>query len=285
MPAWAPPDRTVTAATWPGRLVLDGSTRLLDGGQVIVGGSPLRILRLTASGAAELRRLVDGTDPDGPVTASGSKLASLLVDRGIAHPAPRVGPYTEADVTVVVPVYRAARPLARTLAAIWATAPSINGVIVVDDASPDADTVRRVVAGWARTRLVRHDTNRGPGAARNTGLAEVHGPLVAFIDAGCEPTPGWLGPLLAHFADDRVAVVAPRITSTPRGLAVGDRPGPRSHREPDPRGAVLRYQDVRSSLDLGPESAGVRARTRVSYVPAACLVARRRAALSRRVRR
>ena len=60
-------------------------------------------------------------------------------------------------------------------------------------------------------RVVRRSTQGGPGAARDTGLAEVTTPLVAFVDADCLPVPGWLDRLLPHLDDPDVAVVAPRI--------------------------------------------------------------------------
>lgn len=88
-------------------------------------------------------------------------------------------------VSVIVPTYadRASR-LQSALASI--SAQECLGeqfdveVIVVDDASwgPTEEVVRR----FPETRYVRHDTNRGPPAARNTGLREATGKYVAFLD-------------------------------------------------------------------------------------------------------
>lgn len=269
MPAWALPDRAVTADYWPGRLLLDDSTRVLDNGRVVIGGSPLKILKLSSRGAALLRSLT--TDEARPSRGSAnrcdvtaSSLAARLVDGGLAHPHPTEGPFSATDVTVVVPVFRSASALAHTLAALWANTPDLAAVVVVDDASPDSDTPRRVAAGWDRTHVVRHGVNRGPAAARNTGLADVSTDLVAFVDAGCEPQPGWLEPLLRHFADPQLAVAAPRIVSArpPCGLS------PR-------RGTVAsRYQQTRSSLDLGARTAPVQPGTRVAYIPAAAMLCR-----------
>jgi mycofactocin system glycosyltransferase len=103
---------------------------------------------------------------------------------------------------------------------------------------------------------LRLDRNRGPGAARNAGLTQVATPLVAFVDTDVELSDGWLEPLLRHFADPRVALVAPRVATT--GV-------------PSP---VAWYERGNSPLDLGPDPARIRAGTRVSYVPAAALVCR-----------
>ncbi|MYR59508.1 glycosyltransferase, partial [Streptomyces sp. SID625] len=103
---------------------------------------------------------------------------------------------------------------------------------------------------------VRHPVSRGPAAARNSGWRLAGTELVAFLDADVVPEPGWLEALLPHFADPRVAAVAPRVRS---------RPG----------GSVLeRYERERSPLDLGPLPAVVRPGSRVSYVPTAALVVR-----------
>jgi mycofactocin system glycosyltransferase len=223
------------------RYALDDSARRVDDGTVLIGGSPLSIFRLSDTGARVLERLIVGQ----PTPQGAEKLTERLLDAGAIHPRPDRGPFTVDDVTVVIPVRDG------DVGAVIAALSAVGGVIVVDDAS---DTP---VSAPAAT-VIRRAVNGGPASARNTGLAAVSTPLVAFVDADCRPEPGWLEPLLAHFADDHVAAVAPRITS------------PAS-----PTASVLaRYEAVRSPLDLGPTEGRVRARTRVSYVPGAALVAR-----------
>jgi mycofactocin system glycosyltransferase len=222
------------------RFALDETARRVDDGTVLIAGSPLAVFRLSDTGARVLEGIIVGE----PTPPGAERLTDRLLDAGAIHPRPDRGPYTTDDVTVVVPVRDA--DLGEVLGAIGPA----HAVIVVDDASvapisaPGAAVVRRVVNG-------------GPAAARNTGLAAVTTPLVAFLDADCRPRPGWLKAMLDHFADDRVAAVAPRVASDTS------------------RGSLLaRYEAVRSPLDLGPTEARVRARTRVSYVPGAALVAR-----------
>jgi mycofactocin system glycosyltransferase len=107
--------------------------------------------------------------------------------------------------------------------------------------------------------IVRFDRNRGPAAARNAGLARVRTPYVAFVDSDVEPVPGWLGTLRRHLEDPAVALAAPRVLG--REAVAGD-------------SWLERYEQARSSLDLGPEPAVVRVHGPVSYVPGACLVGR-----------
>lgn len=46
--------------------------------------------------------------------------------------------------------------------------------------------------GDGRVRLVDSGGPRPPGAMRNLGVAVATGDLLAFVDADCEPEPGWL---------------------------------------------------------------------------------------------
>jgi mycofactocin system glycosyltransferase len=227
------------------RYVLDAGARRLDHGLALLAGSPLRLLRLRRAGAAVLDAIERG-DPVDPAGATG-RLLERLVDAGAIHPVPGPGRWGAADVTVVIPSF------GDDAGALAASCAGVAEVIVVDDGSkPPLEAV-------VGTRSIRLDVNAGPGAARNAGLACVRTALVAFLDTDTVPAAGWLDPLLAHLDDPHVALAAPRVVPPPAS------PG---------SGALAAYEATRSPLDLGPEPARIRARTRVSYVPAAALLAR-----------
>lgn len=226
---------------------LDPRVRRRDRGTVLLGGSPLRLLRLSPRAVPLLAgdRLVVR---DAPTAA----LAARLLDAGLAHPdlAPATG---AAGVTVVVPVKDRPAELARLLAALRADPLTADlPLVVVDDGS--AAPVRADGAV-----VLRHPTARGPAAARNAGLRAAGTPVVAFLDSDCVPRPGWLGALLAHLDDPRLALVAPRITALPGA------------------GPLHAYERVASALDMGPRPAPVQPLTAVSYVPSAALLCRRAA--------
>jgi glycosyltransferase involved in cell wall biosynthesis len=86
-------------------------------------------------------------------------------------------------VSVVIPTYNYARFIEATIESVIGQTCSDLEIIVVDDASSD-DTAG-VVAAIAddRIRYLRHDVNKGPSAARNTGLAEASGTFVTCIDS------------------------------------------------------------------------------------------------------
>lgn len=108
-------------------------------------------------------------------------------------------------VAVVVPAFREARLIRRTLGTI---PEFVDTIIVVDDASDDGTGDVAASAGDARVRVVRHAINRGVGAAIVTGYDEAFrlGVDVAVVmagDAQMDPAdlPALLAPLVRGEAD------------------------------------------------------------------------------------
>lgn len=239
---------------WPGvTLTWDGHSRILDGGSLLAGGSPWRVFRVGRSVAAlALRLRAAGVNGLAPADGREMAAAEALVERGLAHP--RVDPEPSiGGCAVVVPAHDRASMLDRCLSSLG---PGPE-VVVVDDGSVDAEGVARAARAHG-ARLFRHRVNRGPAAARNTGLAAIREEFVAFIDSDCIAPPGWLESLLPHFKDPRVALVAPRVRPSDPGSSWPDR-----------------FDAVRSALDMGPDPALVRPGGRLGYVPSAAMVLRR----------
>jgi mycofactocin glycosyltransferase len=120
------------------RLRPDPGLLSLADGTVLVGGAPLRLLRLSPRGAALARGWWDGVPVSGRPAAR--KLARRLLDAGLAHPDPAGGPEPD-EVTAVIPVRDRPAELARCLA-------GLDGmrVIVVDDGSADRAAVAAAAA-------------------------------------------------------------------------------------------------------------------------------------------
>ncbi|NBE50024.1 mycofactocin system glycosyltransferase [Streptomyces sp. YC537] len=238
----------------------DPGLAVLRDGRTLLGGTPYRLVRLTANAVPVIGSWLDGK-PVGDRGAAGL-LARRLVEAGMMHPVPP--PHApRPSVTFVVPVRDRADQLARCLTGLRGG----PEVIVVDDGSADPGAVADI-ARQAGARLVRRPANGGPAAARNTGLAHATTELVAFVDSDCLPRPGWVEPLLPHFADPAVAAVAPRIVAHRPGTGQPATPG---------AGLLATYEADCSALDMGPGEAIVRPGSTVPYVPSAALIVRRSA--------
>ncbi len=87
------------------------------------------------------------------------------------------------EVSILVPVYNEAETIGETLRQIMEVCqglPMSSEVIVVDDGSTDSTAQLAVIAGAV---LIRHDSNRGYGAALKTGLRLAQGEIIVIIDA------------------------------------------------------------------------------------------------------
>jgi mycofactocin system glycosyltransferase len=245
-------------------LEADPATARLDAGSVLMGGSPLRLFRLSPRARALVGRWSAG-DTVGDRPSDGA-LARRLVSSGsfVAQPRPDGGSVpvspSERDVTVVVPVRDRTAELDRLLGALA----EVGGVVVVDDASADPAATEEVAARHGAT-FVALASNVGPAGARNAGLSAVHTPIVAFVDSDCLPAPGWLAPLLGYFRDPLTAAAAPRVVGA----------DDRTTSEDAAIGTVLRYAAVRNPLDRGTRPAVVRPLSPVPFVPSAALLVRR----------
>ncbi|MEP9382634.1 mycofactocin biosynthesis glycosyltransferase MftF [Nocardioides sp. KR10-350] len=228
-------------------------------GVLLVGGSPLRALRL-GPGAVERLRL-DGPDaPDGRLDIAADpgseRLAARLLDANLADPVIDGAPVDPARLTVVVPVRDRPAQLDRCLAALDGLQ-----VIVVDDASEDPESVAKVAATHG-AEVVALTDNVGPAGARNAGLARVTTAYVAFVDSDVVADATMLVRLTRHFADETVALVGPLVRS-------------RATRGEDGRARWFeRYDEEASSLALGRRACSVAPGSAVGWLPSACLVGR-----------
>lgn len=101
-------------------------------------------------------------------------------------------------VSVIVPTHERPDLLFRCLEALTrqTIGPEAYEVIVVDDGGKSAAT-RRIVEAHAISsrvpvRYLRHDSARGPAAARNTGWQQARGEIIAFTDDDTVPDIHWL---------------------------------------------------------------------------------------------
>lgn len=113
---------------------------------------------------------------------------------------PAAPPPATCATSVLIPACNAAATIASTLASVLAQVPPPDEVIVIDDGSSDG-TDAAVAQVPGPVRCLRQ-SNQGPAAARNLGLAHCRGQLVFFQDADDLWEPDKLRCQVAAFARD-----------------------------------------------------------------------------------
>lgn len=294
-------------------LRLDPGVRRFAGGTQLLGGSPLRLLRLKPAGAAA----VDGFEKGELIGASRGRsvLARRLLDAGMAHPVPNAGgSLRPSTVTVIIPVCDDLEGLRATLASVIGThdegSEPIN-VVVVDDGSTTPLTLEEI-RGAQRPAAPIGQADDSPASLPDVGVDPAG--LAADPPHGLAPGPeqersrqhalttGWrlirrpvpagpgiarqvglaaVGTELVAFIDAGV-VLPPGWLATlgayfadPAVVAVA----PRIGSQPGPS-LLERYEATQSPLDLGSEPGNVAPRHRVAYVPTAMVLARRSAVVT-----
>jgi len=88
-------------------------------------------------------------------------------------------------------------------------------IIVVDDGSMDG-SLEAAQRAFPEVRYVRHPTNKGEPAARNSAVQVARGEIVAFTDDDCLTPRDWLRRHAGYYDDPKIAAVGgPQICRAP----------------------------------------------------------------------
>lgn len=85
--------------------------------------------------------------------------------------------------------------------ALAQTPPALELLLVVDH---NPELAARARVAWPELHVVESRGPQGLSGARNTGVEDATGELVAFLDDDAQAEPGWLAGLVAPFADPLV---------------------------------------------------------------------------------
>jgi glycosyltransferase involved in cell wall biosynthesis len=88
----------------------------------------------------------------------------------------------EPIVSVIIPTYRRWGMLAEALESLQRQTLQNWQAVVVNDAGGEPDENTRLLLQDHRVRYIQHTENRGPAAARNTGIANSNGKYIAYLD-------------------------------------------------------------------------------------------------------
>lgn len=122
-------------------------------------------------------------------------------------------------VSVVIPIYNGEADLPDLISCLQAQTYPIDLVeyLLVDNASSDrtAATIQTAAQNYPQIRYLSETKIQSSYAARNTGIRNATGEIVAFTDADCRPQPNWLNDLMQPFQDATVGIVAGEVIGLP----------------------------------------------------------------------
>jgi glycosyltransferase involved in cell wall biosynthesis len=118
--------------------------------------------------------------------------------------------FTPPLLSVIIPVYNGAEFLPEAIASIRQQSYHPLEIIIVDDGSTDRTAA--VAAKLGEDIYYAYQSNRGPAAARNRGLAMARGDLISFLDVDDLWPPAKLKIQISRLMDDPfVDVVLGRV--------------------------------------------------------------------------
>lgn len=168
------------------------------------------------------------------------------------------------SVSVVIPTFNRARFLGAAVQSIRDQSHACTEIVIVDDGSTD-DTAQ-VVAGLGEGILYVKQANAGPAAARNRGIQEATGDLVAFLDTDDR----WLSGKIALQVD--ILRREPSVALVSADMAIEDGAGARLV---DSNFVLRNLQKLFLELDGKPVPEAPRLLLKVNFINTSTVLARR----------
>ena len=131
-------------------------------------------------------------------------------------------PASFSFASVILPAYRLEETIASNMVAVAEALPGAQ-LVVVDDGSDDnthAEALRSA-STLPNALVVKHERNRGKGAALQTGAARAEGTTIVFLDGDLDLPAEQVPGLLHLFADRRADVL---VGTKQRGMSEGRYP-------------------------------------------------------------
>ena len=114
------------------------------------------------------------------------------------------------SLSVVICAYTTARwvDLRRAVESVLAQeSPALELILVIDYCDELHDMAVEAYSRNVRIKVMRNNGIRGLSGARNTGVANARGDVVAFLDDDAHAAPDWTSALMRHYVDPTTAGV------------------------------------------------------------------------------
>jgi len=112
---------------------------------------------------------------------------------------------SEVAVSVVVPSFNEEAHIRHCLLSLSHQQTARPYEVIIVDSSTDA-TPQIIRREFPTVRLIRCDQRTFPAQARNIGIQQARGPLIAFLDADCIANPLWIDAIICAHQKDNLAI-------------------------------------------------------------------------------
>jgi GT2 family glycosyltransferase len=112
-------------------------------------------------------------------------------------------PSSDLAISIIIPAFNAERTIGQCLDAITKALPNKKEIIVVDDGS--TDRTREIISQF-KVKLICQTKNKGAAAAKNVGLGQAAGEIIAFIDSDCIIQESYFTDLIQVLDDTKLSV-------------------------------------------------------------------------------
>lgn len=106
-------------------------------------------------------------------------------------------------ISLIIPAHNEEKYIKDCLLSIEKNGRELFEVIVIDNASTDKTS--EIVKDFSFVRIV-HETQKGLPFARNRGIKEAKGDIIAYIDADTKMPKGWVSKIIKEFQKDKKMV-------------------------------------------------------------------------------
>jgi glycosyltransferase involved in cell wall biosynthesis len=116
-------------------------------------------------------------------------------------------PQVQPAITVIIPCYNCAAFIDQAINSVQSQTFTDFELLIIDDGST-SQTAQFLSAyvDDSHIRIIHHEHNKGLSIARNTGIRQARGELIAFLDADDRWLPDKLGTQIKAFTDPEVGV-------------------------------------------------------------------------------
>ncbi|MCR4439417.1 MAG: glycosyltransferase [bacterium] len=121
---------------------------------------------------------------------------------------------SRCEVTIIVPSYQPGHYLFDCLKSLAAQRTSHAYEVIVVDSSPE-DITPEVKRRFPQVKVIHLPQRAFPGTARNVGIAQARGEVLAFTDADCVVAPDWVQRFVERHSSGMMVVGGPVVNGTP----------------------------------------------------------------------